>query len=50
MAGAFFAAGRKPAGRPAAARVDVLERTADALDVINGRRSTCKVVIRVTAE
>jgi len=44
---ALFDAGKL---RPHVMPIDGLERTADALEVINGRRSTSKVVIRVAAE
>jgi NADPH:quinone reductase len=44
---ALFEAGKL---RPHVTPIDGLERTADALDVINGRRSIGKVVIRVAAE
>jgi NADPH2:quinone reductase len=44
---ALFEAGKV---RPHATPIDGLERTAEALDIINGRRSTGKVVIRVAAD
>ena len=44
---ALFDAGKL---RPHVTPIDGLERTADALEVINGRRSIGKVVIRVAAE